>query len=438
MNVLFSDLFLKIARKLGFELQPKQIVNNDFFTTTDISITSIMADRLATLIVADSDIDISGANKVKVLVDIAKKYFNVKLKTAVVTSLGTGDCLIVPVTNGKAFDMDIVENNSFAVINSIGDKLYSVVMKRDEFTKNNKVYSRYEYHGLEEVNGVSVCRIYRYGYIDGKEVPLHSVAEWENIPLETVIPNVGRLLFGRYKCPTVNRDNINGPQGVPITYGLDTAVEKAKDSYVRFNEEYRRKQTKIFARKDLFTKDSDKGIIIPDNAVYQMVAGDMDEQLPIKEFSPDLRYDGLKGGVDFNFKMLELFCGLSSGILTDVQSDLATATAIRASMNNTFAFIGTMRKIIEDGTNDLIYAISMLYNANSQTGTIGDYEVSYRWDYQMMENSSETFQQYLQAYGIGEIKKGEIRSWLKGISQEQAEKDLEEVEETPAEDNITI
>ena len=74
MNVFFSDLFLKIARKLGFELQPKQIIENDFFTTTDISITSIMADRLATLIVADSDIDINGTDKVKVLIDIAKKY----------------------------------------------------------------------------------------------------------------------------------------------------------------------------------------------------------------------------------------------------------------------------------------------------------------------------------------------------------------------------
>jgi A118 family predicted phage portal protein len=290
------------------------------------------------------------------------------------------------------------------------------------------VYRRFEYHGLEEVDGVSICRIYRYGYINDKEVGLHTVKEWEDIPTETIIPGVDRLLFGRYKCPTVNRDNINSPQGVPITYGLDTAVQKAKDSYVRFNEEYRRKQTKIFARKDLFTKDSDKGVIIPDKAVYQTVAGDMDGQLPIKEFSPDLRYDGLKGGVDLNFKMLELFCGLSAGILTDVQSDLATATAIRASMNNSFAFIGTMRKVIESGTDDLIYAISMLYNANSQNGTIGDYEVSYRWDYQMMENSTETFQQYLQAYGIGEIKKGEIRSWIKGIPIDQAVEELEEVE----------
>src|SRR5574344_1600598 len=433
MNSFISDLFLKVARKLGFELQPKPYIANDFFTTTDVSITSIIADRLATLIVADSDIDITGPDKAKILSDIAKRYFNVKLKTAVVTALGTGDCLIVPITDGKEYDIDIVENNNFAVINSIGDKLYSVVMKRDEFVKDNKTYARYEYHGLEEVNGVSICRIYRYGYVNDKEVSLQSVKEWENIPTETIIPGVDRLLFGRYKCPTVNRDNINSPQGVPITYGLDTAVQKAKDSYVRFNEEYRRKQTQIFARKQLFKKDKDDNIVMPDGGVFQAFKTDLEGKLPIQEFSPDLRYDGLKCGVEFNFKMLELFCGLSAGILTDVQSDLATATAIRASMNNSFAFIGTVRKVIETGTDDLIYAIAMLYNSNNDIA-IGNYDVNYTWDFSMFENSTETFQQYLQAYGIGEIKKGEIRSWIKGIPQEQAEKDLEEVEEVVAEE----
>lgn len=156
MNNFFQDLFLKIANKLGFELQPKQIIENDFYDTNNISITSVMADRLATLIVADSDINISGTSKAKVLDDIMKKYFNIKLKTAVVTALGTGDCLIVPVTNGKVFDIDIIENDNFAVINAIGDKLYSVVMKRDEFVKGNHTYKRFEYHGLEEVNGVSI------------------------------------------------------------------------------------------------------------------------------------------------------------------------------------------------------------------------------------------------------------------------------------------
>jgi hypothetical protein len=107
---------------------------------------------------------------------------------------------------------------------------------------------------------------------------------------------------------------------------------------------------------------------------------------------------------------------------------MATATEIRASQNPLFAFESVMWKVIESGINDLLKGIEILYNSNNAVA-LGKYEVSYEWDYSMRESSTETFQQYLQAYGIGEIKKGEIRSWIKGISQEQAEKELEEVEE---------
>lgn len=430
MNNILSDLFLKIARKLGFELQPKQVIVNDFYDTNNLSITSVMADRLATLIVSDSDVKITGNKKAEeVLQAIADKYFMTRLKVSVVTSLGTGDCLVVPVTNGKEFNIDIIENNNFSIIDSIGDKIYSVVMKRDEFTKNNNLYQRFECHTLEDVEGVTVSHIYRYGYKNGVEIPLSSISEWEKIPLETTIPNVDRLLFGRYKCPTVNRDNINSVQGVPITYGLDNAVTKAKESFTRFNEEYERKATRIFAPKEMWKKDKDGNVVLPKGGEYIAYRQNVDGNGGITEFSPDLRYDGLRGGVEFNFKMLELFCGLSAGVLTDVESNMATATEIRASMNATFAYISVMRKVVENGTNDLLYAIEKLWNANSQSGILGEYEASYEWDYSLQESSTETFQQLLQAYGIGEIKKGEIRSWIKGISQEQAEKDLEEVEE---------
>ena len=436
MYSLVTDIFIKIARKLGLELQPKTTIENDFYDTINISITSILADRLATLIVADSDIDVTGTNKAKILDDIAKKYFKVKLKQSTATAIGTGDCLIVPITDGKGFAVDIIENNDFAVISSLGDTIYSVVIKRDEFTRNNKIYKRYEYHGLEDINGITICRIYRYGYVNDKEVSLESVPEWADIPPETIIPNVNRLDFGRIKCPTVNREHINSVQGVPITYGLDQAVEKAKESYYRFNEEYKRKQTRIFAGKQLFTKDKDNNVVLPDNSVYQAVRTDIDGNLPIKEFSPDLRYEGLKGGVDFNFKMLEMFCGLSAGVLTDVESDLATATAIRASMNNTFAFINTMRKIIENGVDDLIYAIAMIINANSQNGVVGDYSIKYDWDDSLSENSTETFNMMLQSQGIDAISKAELRSWVMNEKLEDAEKRIAEIESESVDEEV--
>src|SRR5574344_1812407 len=131
MNSFISDLFLKVARKLGFELQPKQYIANDFFTTTDVSITSIIADRLATLIVADSDIDITGPDKAKILSDIAKRYFNVKLKTAVVTALGTGVCFIFHITNVKVYYIVFVDNNNFFFFNAIATNLIYTLSIRD-------------------------------------------------------------------------------------------------------------------------------------------------------------------------------------------------------------------------------------------------------------------------------------------------------------------
>lgn len=437
---VLSDLFLKIANKLGFQLQQKQYVYNDFYRVNDISMTAVLAERLSTMITADSDIAVDG-DRTHVLQDFSSSFFNTKLKASVMTALGTGDCLIVPVTNGKVFDVDIVDNDRFAVISSIGDKIYSCVMERDKFVRNNDTFRRFELHVLEEINGISVCHIYRYGYINDKEVPLHDVADWRNIPLDTIIPNVDQLLFGRFKCPTVNRDNINSPQGVPITYGMEKAVDFAKESYINFNDEYRRKKTKTFGSKAMFTKDKKTGeAYIPDGGEYQLVNSDLDQNgLPIVQFSPDLRYNDLRGGVEFNFKMLELFCGLSNGVLTDVQGvDLATATAIRASMHATFAFINTVRKYIENGMSDLLYAISMLYNANSTSGVLGRYSVKIDWDDSLMENSTEMFNMLLQAQGINAISKAEVRSWLMNEPENVAEHKISEIEQAGMGNDLNV
>ena len=70
----------------------------------------------------------------------------------------------------------------------------------------------------------------------------------------------------------------------------------------------------------------------------------------------------------------------------------------------------------------------MIYNKTSTSGTMPKYSISFDWDDAMLENSVETFNMLLQSYGIGEIQKGEIRSWLKNIPLEQAKQDLEEIE----------
>jgi len=202
--------------------------------------------------------------------------------------------------------------------------------------------------------------------------------------------------------------------------------------FFNFGREYRRKRTRIFADKTLFKRNSritdSKQYYLPDEDTYQTVTGTVESgSLPITTFSPDLRGDDLKLGVEFYFKMLEKFCGFS-GVLTDIQSvDLATATAIRASMHSTFAFISTLRKRIENAIEDLTDATVVIYNSNNDSA-IFDYQVDFSWDDSLMENSAEAYNMLINGLSLDIVSKAEVRSWLMNEKLETAKEKISELE----------
>lgn len=92
--------------------------------------------------------------------------------------------------------------------------------------------------------------------------------------------------------------------------------------------------------------------------------------------------------------------------------------------------------------DDLAYAVDVLAESNSLTpaGARGDYTISFDWDMSLFESSSETWQQLLDAQGIGAVSKAEVRQWLRGGTLEEAQEAIDEIGETEPEgsdiDNI--
>ena len=128
MTNIFTDVFDKIMAKLGFTRTTKTETETDFYEVNDISLTSVMVDSIATMCLADSSVSVDGTStRAKVIGEIAKNVFFRRGKATLATALGTGDALIVPVTNGKRYAIDIIENRDFYVLDSLGDYLYSVV-----------------------------------------------------------------------------------------------------------------------------------------------------------------------------------------------------------------------------------------------------------------------------------------------------------------------
>ena len=170
------------------------------------------------------------------------------------------------------------------------------------------------------------------------------------------IPNCSNMLFGRIKCPTVNRDDVNGVNGVPITYGLDEVMDKAIESYYRMNREFESKESMIFADKTVFTKDKVTGkYSLPkcnneNKNTFMLLNGGSDGSSIdniIKTYSPDIRSSAMSDCINENFKMIELLCGLSNGILTAPTTSFSTATEMKASLASSYAYCSRFRKNIE-------------------------------------------------------------------------------------------
>lgn len=443
-----TTIFLKIAQKMGLKLQANPQYINDY-SRPGLSLTAVIAHRVSTLTMQDSSITIQGESaRAQYMDEFLREYMGDRMDVAAEVALGTGDCLVKPYTDGRRIGVDIIQNGDFVVCDSIGNYIKSCIIKTGEHrTQNGQVYERYEAQTIregyrEDGTHLPALEIYNMCFKDGKEVLLGEVEAWASIPPLTYIANVEHPLFGRYKCPTVNRANINGTNGVKITHGLDDMMQKALDAYERFNREYEDKETFIFADKSIFKTDtievdgmSRRAIRLPQGKerLFMSVQSRNDDKNLIQEYSPDIRSDALETGLTVNFKMLELMCGLSNGILTAPSTNYATATEMRAALSATFAFMTRFRRALEHGTRELLDAVNIIANRNNIT-PVGPWDVSFDWSASYIEQMTEQFNRLVVAQGINAVSAAEVRAWLMDEDLQTAQEHVNEIAEQTADD----
>ena len=424
-----QSIFISVAKRLGLDIAEKKTNSLDYFEVDNISLTATIASRIATITLIDSDVNVAGDNqRAQALNDILQEMENTQLKTAIEVALGTGDCLIKPYTDGKDIGYILIPSPNFRVVDSMGNKIKSCLVKADQVEMSNHIYERVEYHKLLEAEGVPYLEIQQMAFKDGLQVPLSEVDRWADIEEITQIPNIDRMFFGRIKCPMVNRGDINSINGVPVTYGMDKVLENAVSAYNRFNQEMEDKETMIFADKTLLKKDKEDNFILPagKRRLFQSMRGGVDSSQLIHEYSPDIRDASLNEGIQQNFKMLELLAGLSAGILTPPTSNFATATEMKANLQMSFAFIQNIRKSIETCLEDVIYSTNAIMNRNNIT-PMGSYEIVFNWSDSYIENMSERFTALLQGEAIGAVDRAEVRAFIQNEPLDLAKEKVAEM-----------
>lgn len=439
INATVKNIFLKIAKKLGLELQKKS-ENQIDFSAAGLNPTAIGAAVVANIAVDDSDIIIDGqSNRAEAIRKIANYFSDEIFFGAAEVSLGTGDCIVRPYTDGKYIGLNIIGNSDFAVVESIGPHLKGIIIKLDERKIDKATYRLFETQTLKKLKNKSVVYVRRFAYKDDNEIDLAST-HWALLHSEDVI-QADQLLIGRYKCPTLNRLDYNSANGVPITFGCESIIENVKNKYLQYNEEFDRKQSIIFADKTMFKREkntnknnesdnSDEVKFRLEGKHFIRVGGNIDGGINgmIQDYSPDVREPEFKNALDLNLSILELCCGFSRGIFTSPETSFATATEMKNSLKKTFAFVKRFRKQIEYGDEMLFNAINIIMNLNNIT-PVGDFSLRHDWSYDYIEQSTERFNQLLQGHSAGVVKDETLSAWINNLKEDEAKQYIKELKE---------
>ena len=341
-----------------------------------------------------------------------------KAKKIVSMGFGYGGVIIVPYVKGGKIYYSIVPQNRLTIDMTEGDLITGATVLAEKKVIQKQigspdVYLRWTNYKIENGN---IVITQQFSDENGKQIPAPDF--WKNILDKQIITGVDRVLFGYVKSPINNR-KANDNYGVPITYGCDSTINEIKDTMKQLYREYKLKEVFVGADVTMFNgKDA-----LPKNGLFRKVDSGDDNFFEV--FDPSFR--PYTDRLQELYKRLESEVGVDSGFISEKATQNATATEVRRSMFSTFALIDDMRTNIEKAIEDFEYSANVLANAYNLSPQ-GEYEITFDWDYSLLEDSQETFTQLITAQAKGIVSEVEVRQWLKpDETLEDSQKAIEEI-----------
>lgn len=384
----------------------------------NVNITAWVANKIANIVVSDSDISVAGNNPRAEFLGESLATCTDKLKNIVTRSLAVGGVVLKPyVHNGRLYT-DILPQSRFLNVMQSGENITAACFEAEVLVKDDVTYTRMEYHKLE--NGTYTIEQKALENMTS-EITLASVPEWEKINPSITIRGVEQMLFGLVRCPVDNRGTFNDVYGVPVTFGQERTIREIIELLEMFQKECKNKEAFVGVSELLFD-GNDK---LPADGIYVGLNTESNDFFEV--FSPDIRTQAYIDTINYKLELLEKAIGVNKGVLTNLDTADATATAIKRSTFDTWTLVDDTRTAVEAGINALVYAFDVF--ANSGLAPHGRYEVKYDWDFSLLEDTAERFNQLRLGLADGVIHGYEARAWITGETEEVAKKNMPDLDD---------
>lgn len=262
---------------------------------------------------------------------------------------------IIPISfgdDGKPNDI------AFLTVKKVGETDYFTRFERHYFINGNLTIENKCYHSQTASDIGLPCS-------------LEAVEEWANIePGPITYPGMNRMDFGYYRNPIKNK--VDGSAcGVSVYDSAVDLIRKADIQGARLDWEYESGERAIHVDNKVLKQDKSTGRFGMARLNKRLYRGlnlevGKDQEL-LKEYSPEMRDEAFKRGLEEYKREIEFSVGLAYGDLSDVQEVAKTATEIKVSKNRKYNRVTAIQNNLYDCLEDFAAGLAF-YNSMLNSG----------------------------------------------------------------------
>lgn len=316
---------------------------------------------------------------------------------------------IIPISfgdDGKPNDI------AFLTVKKVGDVDYFTRFERHYFVNGNLTIENKCFHSQTSRDIGLPCS-------------LEAVDEWANIePGPITYPGMNRMDFGYYRNPIKNK--VDGSAcGVSVYDSAMDLIRKADVQGARLDWEYESGERAIHVDNRALKQDKTTGRFGMSKLNKRLYRGlnleaGKDQEL-LKEYSPEMRDEAFKRGLEEYKREIEFSVGLAYGDLSDVQEVAKTATEIKASKNRKYNRVTAIQNNLYDCLEDFVAGLAF-YNSMLNSG----YEFSCKFNDSILTDEEAERQQDRQDVSMGVMSHLEYRMKWYNEDESTAKKMLPE------------
>jgi A118 family predicted phage portal protein len=351
-----------------------------------------------------------------------------------------GGLMFKPYIDSNGIAIDCVQSTDFLPLsfNSRG-KITSCIFVEHK-KQGNKYYHRVEKHEFEGKTYVVTNKCFEAFNQSDKGTPasLTDVQEWSKLQPEQRLGELTAPLFSYFCVPLGNTIDPTSPLGVSVYARAVDLIEDADKQYQRFLWEFEGGELAVEASKDVFPSNKKGEPIVPTGKerLYRLNALDDESgQKLIDVFSPALRDESIKNGLNAILQKIEFNSGLAYGTLSDPLVVDKTAEEIKTSKQRSYSTVTDIQKALQAAVDDLVYAMNAyatLYNLAPK----GEYEVDYVWDDSIVVDAESERMRDMQEVRAGLMSKWEYRSKWYGEDEDTARLAIDDMNKAVAQETV--